>query len=434
MSSLGSTCDLTVEEKRKAVDQVLGSRTFARSGRIQNLLRFLCEAEIEGRAATLNEYTIGVEALGRPEGYSPIEDSSVRSRVYELRQKLERFYAEVAPDADIRIVVPKGSHVPQFYRNEVPSPQPANLVSFSGADPSPWRRTWTMGGMFLGGALLMYLLLATWPSRLPSPRSAPSPEMWTPALEAIWQPLLDPKTPVLVSYEPRLLVTVGPISVRDRRLNHLEQVASSKPIMEIKRLFGVPQVYENFKFTDFGAVHAAFLVARQLASRKADIWLKRSVDVTAEDIRSNHVVFLGRPSTDPGIRRTLARGELIDEGGLVRIVHPKPGESSEYHDQREELAPEKWAEKYAVISLLPGRAPGKRILSLAAGGSEHPWGVAQYLTTPRHAREMFEHLRLPSGPLPECYQVLIKVRFKNQVPIDVLYVTHRILDAGRFRD
>jgi hypothetical protein len=61
---------ITAEEKRQALDGVLNSRTLARSGRFKNLLRFLTEAEIEGRSTQLNEYAIGVEALGRPEGYS----------------------------------------------------------------------------------------------------------------------------------------------------------------------------------------------------------------------------------------------------------------------------------------------------------------------------------------------------------------------------
>ena len=50
-------------------------------------LRFVCEAEMEGRAGDLNEY---VEVLGRPKGYSPAEDSSVRTRAYKLRQKLQK--------------------------------------------------------------------------------------------------------------------------------------------------------------------------------------------------------------------------------------------------------------------------------------------------------------------------------------------------------
>ena len=86
-----------------ALETVLASRTFARSERLKRLLQFISEAEIDGRGNELNEYTIGVKALDRPEGYSTSEDSSVRSRTYELRQKLDRFYSTEAPRAEIRI-------------------------------------------------------------------------------------------------------------------------------------------------------------------------------------------------------------------------------------------------------------------------------------------------------------------------------------------
>ncbi len=61
---------------------VLASKTFARSSRLKKLLEYVCEAEIEGREDLLNEYVIGVEALGKPEGYSTLEDSAVRSRIF----------------------------------------------------------------------------------------------------------------------------------------------------------------------------------------------------------------------------------------------------------------------------------------------------------------------------------------------------------------
>lgn len=67
-----------------------------RSDRLKRHLRFISEAEMEGRGNELNEYRIGVEAMDRPEGYSTSEDSSVPSRIYELRQKLDRFYSAEA--------------------------------------------------------------------------------------------------------------------------------------------------------------------------------------------------------------------------------------------------------------------------------------------------------------------------------------------------
>ena len=105
---------LSPDEKLRVLDEVLHSETFARSERLKSLLRFLCEAEIEGRETDLSEYTIGTMALGRPADFSPLEDSSVRSRAHELRQRLEKYYALEAPAAPIRIELRKGSYIPRF--------------------------------------------------------------------------------------------------------------------------------------------------------------------------------------------------------------------------------------------------------------------------------------------------------------------------------
>jgi hypothetical protein len=101
-------------DKRAALEEVLQSVTFLRANQVRNFLRYICEMEFAGRAATLHEYLIGVEALGRPTAYSTEDDSSVRRRAYALRQKLEEVYAKELTDARIRIDVPKGSYVPRF--------------------------------------------------------------------------------------------------------------------------------------------------------------------------------------------------------------------------------------------------------------------------------------------------------------------------------
>ena len=101
-------------EKRAALEQVLQSATFNRANQVRNFLRYICEMELAGRGATLHEYLIAVEAMGRPAAYSTDSDSSVRRRAYALRQKLESVYATELSDARIRIEVPKGAYVPRF--------------------------------------------------------------------------------------------------------------------------------------------------------------------------------------------------------------------------------------------------------------------------------------------------------------------------------
>jgi hypothetical protein len=110
-------------EKRQALEQVLQSVTFLRASQVRNFLRYVCEMELAGRGATLHEYLIGVEALGRPTAYSTDEDSTVRRRAYALRHKLTQVYAGELANAKIRIDVPKGSYVPTFSRQAPAQPR-----------------------------------------------------------------------------------------------------------------------------------------------------------------------------------------------------------------------------------------------------------------------------------------------------------------------
>ena len=159
----------TQEEKRCALEEVLHSATMARSDRLKNVLRFLCEAEMEGRPGDLNEYTIGVKALGQPHDFSPAGNSAVRSRVYELRQRLERYYSTEAPDAAVQIHLAKGTYVPRFVRAEGEAGQ-------SKAAAPVGAKIWLIaGGAFSVGALLMAAFT------LPS-RSAGEAKPWTPEL------------------------------------------------------------------------------------------------------------------------------------------------------------------------------------------------------------------------------------------------------------
>ena len=81
---------VSAAEKREAIKRVLDSRALKRSEQLRQLFSYVCEAELGGNGPSLNEYVLGVNVLGRPVGYSPAEDSCVRTRAYELRQRLRR--------------------------------------------------------------------------------------------------------------------------------------------------------------------------------------------------------------------------------------------------------------------------------------------------------------------------------------------------------
>jgi hypothetical protein len=381
-----SSVPLSAEEKREALDLVLRSQTFSRSDRLKNLLRFVCEAEIEGRCDHLNEYAIGTEALGRPPSFSPGEDSSVRSRAYELRRKLEKFYGAEAAEAVVRIEIPKGSYLPRFTRTAVSGQPAAPIEPWTGrpAVVGPGRRPLLQLFLAFGaGIVLTAGCLAAWTGGF-SQRQL-SYTVWTPDLEAIWKPMIDSKAPILVSFQTRLFLRVGPLSVRDWKVDSVGAIESSESLMRIKQFFNAPQLYENRNYIDFGAANAVFQLSKLLSTRKQNMFAKRSADVSWDDMKANNVIIMGKPEADPTISHWLAKGKFMEEGGRIRNLQPAAGELSEWVDHTDSTdSPQNWVEKYA---------------------------------------------RLASGKLPAAYQVVIRAEFKAQAPVKVSYVAHRSLDA-----
>src|SRR6185436_5730384 len=139
-------------------------------------LKYVCEMEMAGRGQELTEYSIGIEALGRPANYSPGDDSAVRTRAFALRKKLQEFYEHEQPNAELRIELLKGSYCPHFLENhphqeadsdgtaaEPPAPQllssptaQEELLPTETTGQRAWKRSWVLP--FSAGVMLTALL------------------------------------------------------------------------------------------------------------------------------------------------------------------------------------------------------------------------------------------------------------------------------------
>jgi tetratricopeptide (TPR) repeat protein len=127
-------------EVQAALARILASESFRTSPQLGVFLRFVVEAALGGRAASLKGYTIGVEALGRDPGFDPQLDPIVRVEATRLRRAMERYYAGTGSDDPVVIDLPRGSYVPTFARRGAraepplaPSPARVMLRSHRGA-------------------------------------------------------------------------------------------------------------------------------------------------------------------------------------------------------------------------------------------------------------------------------------------------------------
>src|SRR5581483_2911177 len=90
------------------VERILESNTFRNSEALRRLLKFLAEKMLSGEADHLKEYSVGIDALGKPATYDPRQDSTVRIQVGRLRQKLAEYYRTEGKEDPLIIDLPKG--------------------------------------------------------------------------------------------------------------------------------------------------------------------------------------------------------------------------------------------------------------------------------------------------------------------------------------
>jgi hypothetical protein len=113
-------------EEQAEVAAVLQSGTFQRAPLLENFFRYVCEQYFEGQSCQIKEYSIAVEALGRPPAFDPKKDSIVRVEAHRLRKRLQEYYQGPGKSHAIRILIPNGQYAPQFVPGFVPGEPPNN--------------------------------------------------------------------------------------------------------------------------------------------------------------------------------------------------------------------------------------------------------------------------------------------------------------------
>lgn len=106
------------QHERAAVDVVLQSGIFDKAPRLGLFFRYICERYFEGNGEQIKEYSIALEALGRPPDFDPKKDSIVRVEAHRLRKRLQEFYEGPGAMHPVQIVIPNGQYRPQFIVKE----------------------------------------------------------------------------------------------------------------------------------------------------------------------------------------------------------------------------------------------------------------------------------------------------------------------------
>src|SRR5690349_3352855 len=97
------------------IDKLINSHSLHTSESLCKLLRYLAEHSLDHPGVALKEYQIATEVLGRPQGFDPQSDSTVRVQAGRLRVKLAEYYAQEGTQDPVVVELPKGSYGLAFH-------------------------------------------------------------------------------------------------------------------------------------------------------------------------------------------------------------------------------------------------------------------------------------------------------------------------------
>ena len=403
---------------RAQVERLIQSKTFETSEVHRRLLQYLAEKSIAGEADRLKEYTIGLEAFGKPATYDPKQDSIVRLQAGRLRQKLAAYYQTEAAGDPIRVNLPKGAFKLSF--------EPIAAVDHTQGAPRNPRRTILLLSMALGVATIWAAASTIGLIRLHREAEVVS-ERWTPELESLWGPFLQSNRSLLVCLGTPMFVRFPDFGLfRDPKVNDWQEMEKSERFTAVSKALGGRGMFASYAYTGAGEASAAFLLSRLLSTRKRNVLLTRSSILSWQQVVDDDVVFVGPPKFNLQLQAAALAQDIVIEPEGIRNHKPQPGEPVFLQDH---LAPEKPSEgeTHALISRTPGLSGNGELLVIAGNASPDTFAAAAWLTDPLRAKELVRHLRTPSGEIPRYFQAVLKVAFKQGIPVQSSYVFHHVL-------
>jgi hypothetical protein len=429
---------LIVEENalQSQVDKILHSDELRTSEVLRRLLKFLAEKSVTGEADQLKEYAVAIDGLGKHHSYDPRHNSAVRIQVGRLRQKLAEYYRTEGKADEIVIDLPKGRFkltCEQRCTLVEPAP-PAPALVISPPEIRPARTPFSFGPL-LWVALAIAIACGVYYWGLSShltARTALSIPGWTSELQELWGPFVDSKQPLILAIEDPLFVELNSepgIYYRDRSLNQWKDVVGSPAVAALRAAVKNADIQPSRYYTAYGEVGVSFLLGKLLGPRERNFSILKTSQLSWQQLADNNVLFVGVQNLffDEQLHGMPLDPQFVPVQTGIRNVHPKPGEPALFPDQYS-TAPAEEGTAYALVTHLPGPLRNNDVESFTSSRSAGYVAAVQWFTDPTLARVLVAKLKEASGgQMPRYYQVILRVKFRDDVPTETTYVLSREL-------
>jgi hypothetical protein len=400
----------------KVVERIAASPHLKASLRLQEFLFYISECAIREVPGEATEQQIGIHVFHRHPGYNSSEDSIVRTHARLLRQKLAAYFANEGAQEEIIFDVPKGHYLPVFtVRSEQvaaatplleetlhQSVQPVFHDEPPVAAPIVSRR---LPGWQIAGAVLLFLTvfaLLVW-HPWGKMRVAQSP------VDVFWRPFFVDDPPFVV-YSNALFTGNSITGLRYAPPGGAEDGNSIDSYVDT--------------YTGIGELSAVYDLTKLFDSHQAAFTLKRSQLVAWDEAKSRNLIFIGASVENPSLRVLPPTVNFTPEAGsgFAGIVnhHPKPGEPAVYSRPEHPLTTD-----YAIIALLPGVQPGKRVLLFSGLTTFGTQAAVEFLCRPDSVAEILKQVTGPKGEI-RPFEAVVQTTVGGGVALETHLVTLRL--------
>jgi len=419
--------EISAAEIRQEVSNILKSEQFRNSEKLSGFLAYICKKYIEGTANQLNEYMLGLEVFDRKPGFSPSEDSIVRVRAHELRRRLREYYAAGGNTSRIRITLPKGHYAPEFARvGDVA----VDGSPFALADDNPAQAP----------------LAASKSPSMPGTEESSHSLGKARELYAFYGELLgglnerDPQLTLINLSNPKVMYSFAcsspsPPAYLGRpsvRITH--DVAEHLPANtnDIALPFATDKPLYHFlhptddEYTGMGEAVCAFHLGRLLQILNRPVHITQARFLTWDKASRDNLIILGLPLMNAWADTNLAAPNFRFDSASWENTQPRPGEKKSYECELESRPGERGFTDYGLVFMQP-LPNGNRVLLLAAASSYGTLGLGEFFCNPDRMRPVFESLksRARNRVFPSTYEILIKIRIMDSLPIETTVVAYR---------
>jgi hypothetical protein len=211
-------------------------------------------------------------------------------------------------------------------------------------------------------------------------------------------------------------------------MNEWKDVANSPAVKTLTGTLKQTDIQPSRYYTAFGEVDASFMFGRLLGPHAQNLSLVRTSQLSWQQLADNNVIFVGVQNLFFNqLRGMPIEPQLIPELEGIRNINPAPGEPALYQDKYS-TAPAEEGMMYALVTHLAGPLGHNDVESFTSVRSAGYVAAVRWFTDPGFARILVPKLEAAAGgKMPRYYQVLLKVKFKDNVPTEMTYVLSKVL-------